>query len=336
MYAGGGSGAISPVSSISPEDAFCHQASIDGTILYTDSTSENPVVKDSNNPCLVFINSQFSEDWDRSTLADVYSDTLVINVASQCKNTMAFIHNAGVRLVDRWIEHPNITAVIFADLPGQYSGNSLTEIVYGRQPPSGRLPFTVAKNESDHGSLLRPTLPDRSNPQYSQSDFTQGLFIDYRRFIQTTITPRFVFGYGLTYSSFDYSSLKISVNASAVRSSAPPGTTIGIAPEGDVTSLYDNIATVSISFKNTGTVAAAEVALLYIGVPGSGVPKVLRGFEKQLIQPGAGVVMSFSPRRRDLSIWDVVTQQWVLPSGDFSVMVGKSVLDIQVQGILTM
>jgi beta-glucosidase len=336
LYTGGGSGSITPVSSISPEDAFRQQASIDGTILYTDFTSQNPTVKDPSNPCLVFINSQSSEGWDRSTLADVYSDTLVTNVASQCNNTMVFIHSAGVRLVDRWIDHPNITAVIFAHLPGQYSGNSLTEIVYGRQSPSGRLPFTVAKNESDYDSLLRPTLPDRINPQYSQSDFTEGLFIDYKHFIQQKIVPRFAFGYGLTYSTFNYSSLSISVNASAVRSSTPPGTTTGIAAEGGTTSLYDNIATISISVKNTGSVAAAEVAQLYINIPGSGVPKVLRGFEKQLIQPGTSVVMTFPLRRRDLSIWDVGRQMWRLPSGDFGVMVGKSVLDVQVQGTLTL
>jgi beta-glucosidase len=336
LYTGGGSGAITPVSSVSPEDAFRQQAASDGTILYTDFTSHNPVVKDVNNPCLVFINSQSSEGWDRSTLADVYSDTLVTNVASQCNNTIVFIHSAGVRLVDRWIDHPNITAVIYANLPGQYSGNSLTEIVYGRQSPSGRLPFTVAKNESDYGSLLRPTLPDRANPQYSQSDFTEGLFIDYKHFIRQNIAPRFEFGYGLTYSSFDYSSLRISVNASAIRSSAPSGSTTGIAAEGGTASLYDNIATISISVKNTGNVAAAEVAQLYIGIPGSGVPKVLRGFEKQLIQPGASAIMTFPLRRRDLSIWDVRSQQWMLPSGDFAVMVGKSVLDIQVQGTLTL
>jgi beta-glucosidase len=86
LYTGGGSGAMKSVSSISPEDAFRQQAAIDGTILYTDFTSQNPVVKDPNNPCLVFINSQSSEGWDRSTLADVFSDTLIINVASQCNN----------------------------------------------------------------------------------------------------------------------------------------------------------------------------------------------------------------------------------------------------------
>ncbi|KAG2169447.1 hypothetical protein VTO58DRAFT_101487 [Aureobasidium pullulans] len=336
LYTGGGSGAITPVSSISPEDAFRNQAAIDGTTLYADFTSQDPTVKAPNNPCLVFINSQSSETWDRSTLADIYSDTLVTNVASRCKNTMVIIHSAGIRLVDRWIDHPNITAVIYANLPGQYSGTSLTEIIYGRQSPSGRLPFTVAKNESDYGSLLRPTLPDRINPQYLQSDFTEGLFIDYKRFIQQNVTPRFAFGYGLTYSNFSYSGLQMSANGSAVTSSSPPGTVAGIAAEGGTTSLYDIIATVSIAVKNTGNVAAAEVAQLYLGIPGSGVPKVLREFEKQLIQPGASVTMTFPLRRRDMSIWDAVKQQWVLPSGAFNVMVGKSVLDIQLQGTLTL
>ncbi|KAI5212936.1 putative beta-glucosidase [Aureobasidium subglaciale] len=310
----GGSGAITPAASISPEDAFRSQAAIDGTVLYTDFTPQNPTIRDSRSPCLAFVNSQSSESWDRSKLADVYSDTLVTNVASQCMNTMVIIHSAGVRLVDRWIDHPNITAVIYANLPGQYSGNSLTEIMYGRQSPSGRLPFTVAKNESDYGSLLRPTLPDRTNPQYSQSDFTEGLFIDYKR----------------------YSSLQISISASAIRSAAPPISTSDIASEGGTTFLYDNIATVSVSVGNTGSVVAAEVAQLYLGIPGSGVPKVLRGFEKQLIQPGTSVTMVFSLRRRDLSIWNVIRQQWMLPSGNFNVMVGKSVLDIQVQGTLTL
>lgn len=139
LYTGGGSGAVTAVASVAPADACRQQAAVDGTVLYTDFASQNPVVNDPSNPCLVFINSQSNEGWDRSTLADVYSDTLVINVASQCNNTMVFIHSAGVRLVDRWIEHPNITAVIYANLPGQYSGSSLTAHVYGRQSLSRML-----------------------------------------------------------------------------------------------------------------------------------------------------------------------------------------------------
>jgi beta-glucosidase len=335
LKTGGGSGAITPVSSISPEDAFRYQASLDNTILHTDFTSQNPTVEDANNPCIVFINSQSSEGWDRSTLADTYSDTLVTNVASQCKNTIVVIHSAGIRLVDRWIDHVNITAVIYAHLPGQYSGNSLVELMYGRQSFSGRLPYTVAKNESDYGSLLRPTLPDRDNPQYSQSNFSEGLFVDYKYFERADVQPRFAFGYGLTYSTFEYDLLRVSgVDASA--GSAPGATTTpGVASEGGTTSLYDKIATVSVRVKNTGLVAAAEVAQLYLSIPGSGVPKVLRGFEKQLIEPGQDVTMSFGLRRRDMSLWDVESQQWRLPSGVFGVMVGKSVLDIRVQGTLT-
>jgi beta-glucosidase len=81
-------------------------------------------------------------------------------------------------------------------------------------------------------------------------------------------------------------------------------------------------------------VAAAEVAQLYVGIPGSGQPKVLRGFEKKLFQPGGSASVSFSLRRRDLSIWDTKLQQWRLPSGSFALYVGKSVLDIQLQGTL--
>lgn len=106
--------------------------------------------------CLVFLNEFSSEGWDRTSLADEESDDLVLNVASQCANTMVFIHNAGIRLVDAWIEHPNVTAVIFAHLPGQDAGRALISLIYGDVSPSGRLPYTVAKSASDYGSLLGP------------------------------------------------------------------------------------------------------------------------------------------------------------------------------------
>jgi hypothetical protein len=113
-------------------------------------------------------------------LFDDYSDGLVLNIASQCSNTIVSIHNAGPRIVDAWIDHPNVTAVIFAHTPGQESGNALVEVIYGKQSPSGRMPYTLAKQESDYGALLRPSLPDQKNPMFPQSDFTEGLNIDVR------------------------------------------------------------------------------------------------------------------------------------------------------------
>ena len=125
---------------------------------------------------------------------DEFSDQLIKNVATNCSNTIVVIHNAGIRTVDEWIEHPNVTAVIYAGLPGQESGNSIVDVLYGDVSPSGRMPFTIAKNESDYGYLLNSTI---SSGPYPQSNFSEGLYIDYRHFDKAGIAPRYEFGFGL-------------------------------------------------------------------------------------------------------------------------------------------
>jgi beta-glucosidase len=108
-----------------------------------------------------------------------------------------------------------------------------------------------------------------------------------------------------------------------------------------LTSLFDNVGTISATISNTGSVPAAEVAQLYIQLPkssassGSAVTRVLRGFEKVMIQPGSSAQVSFKLRRKDLSFWDTVSQSWVIPSGEFLVYVGKSVLDTPLTGTFT-
>ncbi|KXT17885.1 hypothetical protein AC579_5921 [Pseudocercospora musae] len=329
LKTGGGSGGITPTITFAPYDSLLRQAATDGTTLHTDFTSQTPMVADVTGPCLVLINAQSSEAADRTTLADEWSDTLVKNVADQCSNTIVVIHNAGIRLVDRWIDHANVTAVIFAHLPGQASGEALTEILYGRQSPSGRLPYTVAHNESDYGALLNPTLPTAQDPQYSQSNFSEGIYIDYRYFLKNDILPRYAFGYGLTYTTFSYSNLSMSLAPGMSHSPSPPDASDTTPPpEGGLASLYDILATATITVENNGSVAAAEVAQLYVNIPNSGVAKQLRGFDKKRIKPGESTSFSFPLRRRDLSIWDVEKQQWMLQSGEYKMMVGKSVLDI--------
>ena len=154
--------------------------------------------------------------------------------------------------------------------------------------------------------------------------------IDYRHFIHHNITPRYEFGYGLTYTTFSYSNLSISQSQSVDRSRAPPDAGRK-APSGGLDSLYDVLTTVSATIKNTGDVAAAEVAQLYLGIPNSGVPKALRGFEKTWLQPGEEKMVQFPLRRRDLSVWDTGRQMWMLQEGSYGVMVGKSVGDIQMK-----
>jgi len=104
--------------------------------------------------------------------------------------------------------------------------------------------------------------------------------------------------------------------------------------EGGLPSLWDVIATVDCTVTNSGGADAAEVAQLYVGIPNAPA-KQLRGFAKQDVEPGQTVPVHFELTRRDLSIWDVVQQQWVLQSGNYPVYVGASVLDIRLTGSLT-
>ncbi|ONH68996.1 putative beta-glucosidase M [Cyberlindnera fabianii] len=330
LICGGGSGANTPAYIDAPLDAFAREAyESDFNIAY-DVVSINPNVQPESDACIVFVNDLASEGWDRPNLADPLSDELIQNVASNCSNTIVVIHNAGVRLVDRWIDHENITAVIYGHLPGQDSGRAITEIIFGRQSPSGRLPYTVAKNESDYGHLLNPVYPQDDAPYYPQDNFTEGVYIDYKHFIKNNIEPRYAFGYGLTYTEFTYSNLNVSTATGVNTEEYPPSDEI---TEGGVASLWDVIATVTVTVENTGNYTASEVAQLYVGIPDA-PEKQLRGYEKQAIAPGDSAEFVFQLTRRDLSTWDVVAQKWKLASGDYQIYVGKSVLDIQQQSTL--
>ena len=340
LITGGGSGAATAISSTAPLDALQRRAAVDNTTLLVDSQSANPLAVDpSSDACLVFINALAFESADRTTLADGYSDNLVLSVASRCSNTIVVIHNAGTRLVDGFVEHENVTAVIFGHVPGQASGDAIVEILYGHQSPSGRLPYTVAKKDDDYGELLNPVYPQPEHPFYPQSDFNEGVHIDYRFFLLKNIKPRYEYGYGLTFSNFSYGDGEIHRNPRVADiSRLPPAdaTQRAAPPEGGLASLFDVIASARITVRNTGNFPSAEVAQLYLAIPNSGVEKALRGFDKKLIQPGHETTYTFPLRRRDLSIWSETEQQWVLQSGEYGVFIGKSVLDIQWHGTLSL
>lgn len=284
--------------------------------------------------------NEFSaEGVDRAGLADPWSDTLVLNVAAKCPNTIVVIHNAGIRLVDAWIDHPNVTAVIFAHLPGQDSGRALVEVMYGVQSPSGRLPYTVARRAEDYGALLWPVRPDNTTNYYLQSNFTEGVYIDYRDFAKRNVTPRFEFGFGLTYTTFEYSALDVRLLNTSSTAMILPETSPLL--QGGPVALWDGMARVQARVTNSGNVTAAEVAQLYVSIPGEDagfeVPaKQLRGFEKVLLRPGESAIVSFELSRRDLSIWDTTRQGWVMPRGEVGVEVGASVLDIRLRSSFTL
>lgn len=342
LIVGGGSGSNTPPYVSTPFDALQARAYEDGTATFHDFSSSDPNVVSNSDACLIFINEYASEAWDRPGLADSDSDTLVNNVASKCKNTIVVIHNAGVRLVDEWIDHPNVTAAIFAHLPGQDTGRAVVQLLYGDASFSGRLPCTVGKSGKDYGALARPCIDESSSPQ---CDFKEGVEVDYRGFLAREVTPRYAFGHGLTYTTFEYSDLQLGINATATDNgtlSTPvyvDGTTdqnrnrsdVGV---GGLTALFESVGSVTASIKNTGDRAGAEVAQLYLQTP-SMATRALRGFVKVEVQPGETARVSFTLRRKDVSSWDTVQQAWVVPKGAFGVMVGKSVVDLPLNGTFT-
>ncbi|TKA58974.1 hypothetical protein B0A49_12463 [Cryomyces minteri] len=329
LITGGGSGSNAPPYVVSPFQAITERISRDRGVIRWDFESENPYPPYVNaDAALVFINAYASESFDRLALADNYSDNLVKNVAANCSNTIVVIHSTGLRLVDKWIDHPNVTAVLYAGLPGQESGHSLVDVLYGDISPSGMLPFTIAKKESDYGNLLNSTV---SFDAFPQQNFTEGLYIDYRAFDKNGIKPRFEFGFGLSYSTFEYANLKI---ASLVpNASTLPNPSVPIV-QGGHPELWDTLFYVTVEVTNTGDVFAHDVPQLYIGIPSSPA-KQLRGFERVPLAAGESKTVTFALTRRDLSIWDVVVQQWRLQKSRYPIYVGASSRDIKLNGTLT-
>lgn len=326
LISGGGSGATTASYWSDPYSAIADQAYEDDTFLYWDFQSTSPSVSAVSSACLVFINEAASEGYDRPHLADANSDTLVQNVANACANTVVVVHSPWIRLVDAWYDHPNVTGLLFAHLPGQESGRALADVLYARngQGPSGRLPYTVAKSADDYGPLLGPCRP-ASSDQDPHCAFDEGTNVDYRYFLAHDITPRFPFGYGLTYSTFAYANL----SAAWLVPNAPvdPPNPQVLLP-GGITSLFDVLAIATATITNTGPVAAAEVAQLYVQFPGEPQVKVLRGFAKRTLQPRESAEVRFELTRRDLSRWNAASQQWALGRGSYGVGVGRDVLDI--------
>lgn len=330
QFVGGGSGANSPAYVDDPISAIQRRAYEDGSSVLWDFTSESPSVDYTSDVCLVFINSYATEGYDRAGLDDTHSDTIVSNVADNCANTIVVLHNAGIRTAESWVDHTNVTGIIYAHLPGQDTGRALVEILYGDSNPSGRLPYTVAKTESDYGTLLEPSEPAGIYEYFPQSDFSEGVYIDYRAFDKKGIEPQYAFGYGLSYTTFDYSKLKVSKKSASL--SNYPAKAL-ILPGGNPR-LFDTLVTVSATVKNTGSVDGQEVAQLYVGIP-NGPIRQLRGFDKVLIKSGKSVTVSFSLTRRDLSTWDTTAQEWLLQRGTYNIYVGRSSRDLPLETTLT-
>lgn len=329
LSVGGGSGGNAGPYLSAPLDALQHRAYEDNTVVQWD-VSKNLTGLSQNSAsdaCLVFINAFATEGTDRPGVYDSYSDNLVAKVASNCTNTIVVIHNAGIRMVESFADNPNVTAIVYAHLPGQDSGRAIASLLYGDNNFSGKLPYTVAKNESDFPAYWH-TYAKAPYGVFPQTNFTEGVYIDYRHFDKYNITPRYEFGFGLSYTTFKFSDVQVSSAGSGL-DTYPSGK----IEQGGAVDLWDNIANITATVTNSGKVDGAEVAQLYVGIPGGPV-RQLRGFEKVNLAPGESSQVTFPLARRDLSVWDVVAQKWALQSGSYNIYVGSSSRDLPLTSTL--
>ncbi|MAD83851.1 MAG: hypothetical protein CL912_12890 [Deltaproteobacteria bacterium] len=341
LVAGGGSGTGRLTYLITPLEAIKARASKDGALvqqwlnntLVATSDISTLAIPETPSVCLVFLKTWAEEAADRVSLElDWDGNDVVESVASYCNNTIVVTHSSGINDLP-WADHENVTAILAAHYPGQESGNSIVDILYGDVNPSGKLPYTIALSNDDYNGLPT-TAVNSTDPDAWQAWFEEKLEIDYRFFDAQNMSVRYEFGFGLSYSTFELSDLAMSSCASA-NVSATPAPQSATTPGGNP-ALWENLYNITVTLKNTGDVAGATVPQLYLSYPDSAPagtpPKQLRGFEKVMLESGESESVSFELMRRDFSYWDVSSQEWVIPAGEFGVSVGFSSRDLKVVG----
>ena len=336
LFQGGGSGYVRPAYGIDPLSALMYKSRTDHLqIRYisnqTDFGPINYTFHDTdfqNAKCLVFIIAWSREGADRSDLyAFGNDDQLVQTVADHCRQTIVLVNSVSQLNLERWIDHPNVTAVLWTGMPGTEYGLALVDVLFGDYNPGGKLVFTLAKNDSDYGTDISPM---------GDSNYTEGVFLDYRHFDKYNITPRYHFGYGLSYTNFSFAQLDIlqisddDENAAASfykQRRTRPYSNFGHS------GLYDPVYTITFTLTNTGSCYGSEVAQLYLRFPAEAQEpqKILRGFERIYLAAGESREVTLVLSRKDISFWNVISQQWVVAPGTYTVWISTSANDADVK-----
>ncbi|MFW6050795.1 MAG: beta-glucosidase [Myxococcota bacterium] len=228
---------------------------------------------------------------------------LIRQVAEQNDRTVVVLEGGSAITVDPWVDE--VPAVVMAWYPGMEGGTALAELLVGDANFSGKLPLTV------------PTSEDQLPPFDNESlEVTYGYFHGYRHLDREGAEPRFPFGHGLSYATFEYGSLSL---------------------EADLLG-EDDVLRATFEVTNTGPVAGDEVAQLYVGHDGSAVERnvrELRAFERVSLEPGETATVTLEVPVRDLAYWDAGTQAWVVEAMDHVVEVGGSSRNLPLQAAFT-
>ncbi|MGH9604862.1 MAG: beta-glucosidase family protein [Terracidiphilus sp.] len=255
------------------------------------------------------------EGHDRTFALPWGQDALIQAMAAANPHTVVALTGGGGMETQSWLD--KVPALLHLWYPGQEGGTALAEVLFGKHDPEGRLPVTFDRTWPDSASYawyypkgpdttLRETGADGKPVEYSIAHIVYGdkLMVGYRYWTTAGKHPLFPFGFGLSYTTFRFSDLH-----------APATATTG--------------ATVPVSFDvtNTGKVAGAEVAQLYVSDPSAKVDRperALKGFEKVRLAPGETKRVTFDLDARSFSYWDETAQKWTIDPGKFVIRVGDS------------
>ncbi len=247
--------------------------------------------------CVGFNSTTEGEGFDRPFELPNGQEELIKEVARSNKKTIVVLTAGGNVSMTGWLGE--IAGLLHTWYPGQEGGTAIAEILFGDVNPSGRLPASFEKRWEDNATFNSYYAKDKKLP------YTEGIFVGYRHFDAKYIGPLFPFGFGLSYTTFEYKELKVTPSSSAT------------SPK------------VSVEFEvvNTGARAGAEVAQVYVGEVNPGLPRPVRelkGFEKVWLKPGESTKVSIMLDKQAFAYYDVASKRWTVKPGSFLIGVGSS------------
>jgi beta-glucosidase len=257
--------------------------------------------------CVGFDESTEGEGRDRTFALPAGQDELIRAVESANRHVAIVLTAGGNVDMTKWID--STPALIHAWYPGEEGGTALAKILFGDVSPSGKLPASFERRWRDNATYDSYYAKDGSK----HVAYTEGLFLGYRHFDKTGIKPMFPFGYGLSYTTFKYSGLKIT-----------PASFSGDEP-----------VTVSFDVTNTGQREGSEIGEVYVSDAHEKVPmpvKELKGFGKVDLKPGQTKTITVTLNRRAFSYYDVSKKSWTADPGEFGILVGSSSENIELKG----
>ncbi len=252
--------------------------------------------KSASSAVVVVSDDTESEAADRPGLSLPSAQDELVSAVAAANPRTAVVLDAGAPVEMPWLG--SVGAVLDAWYPGETSGTSLADLLFGRVDPSGHLPVTFPASLSQVPSASPERFPGTNN----MVQYSEGLDVGYRAYQARNITPLFPFGFGLSYTRFAYGGLRVG------RPSA------------------EGVVSVSATVKNTGSRAGSDVAQLYLADPrpAGEPPRQLVGFRRVTLGPGATrrIVFAITPRER--SFWEQGADGWVQARGTYGVYVGDS------------